>query len=157
MLQLEHTAQHHHGIFQAGKGAAQFLQILVAVGGGVKLGQHHHAAGAKEGNGARCHDELLDLGRGTVQHGGLLICVSAQDPDGGRHRLPDKIPLAGIEIVDRTAAVCQLAQFGFRCHGGAPFQKRIPYKCTHRGGKCQCRRQKKKRQMSFIASANVIY
>ena len=80
-----------------------------------------------------------------------------KDLDGGRHRLPDKIPLAGIEIVDRTVAVCQLAQFGFRCHGGAPFQKRIPYKCTHRGGKCQCRRQKKKRQMSFIASANVIY
>ena len=121
-LQLEHAAQHHHGIFQAGKGAAQLVQILVAVGGGVKFGQHHHAPGAKEGDGARRHDELLDLGRGTIQHGGLLIRVSTQDPDGGRHRLPDKIPLAGIEIVDRTAAVCQLTQFGFRCHGG-PLQK----------------------------------
>ena len=132
-------------------------QIFIPIAAGFQFRQHHHTPGPKKRNGARCHDELLDLGRGTVQHGGLLIRVSAQYPDGGRHRLPDKIPLAGIEIVDRTAAVCQLPQFGFRCHGGAPFQKRILYKCTHRGGKCQCRRQKKKRQMSFIASANVIY
>ncbi len=60
-FQRKHTAQHHHGVFQTGQRAAQLVQILVAVSAWVDLRQHHHAPGAKKGDGARRHDELFDL------------------------------------------------------------------------------------------------
>ena len=120
-LQREHTAQHCHGVFQAGKGAAQFVQVLAAVGSGVYFRQHHHAPGTEKGDGARCHDELLQLRGSAVQYSGVLVAVCRQHPHRRRHCLPHQIPLAGIKIVDRAALVGQLPEFCFRGHANAPF------------------------------------
>ena len=47
-LQFKHAAQHHHSIFQTGKGAVQLFQILVTVSCRVDLRQHHHTPGTKK-------------------------------------------------------------------------------------------------------------
>ena len=120
-LQREHTTQHCHGVFQAGKGTAQLVQVLAAVGGGVYFRQYHHAPGTEKGDGARCHDELLQLRGSAVQYSGVLVAVCRQHPHRRRHCLPHQIPLAGIKIVDRAALVGQLPEFCFRGHANAPF------------------------------------
>jgi len=114
-LHLEHAAQHHHGILEAGQRGAQLVEVFVAVGGGVHLGQKHHAPRPEEGDGACRHDELLDFGRSTVQNGRFFVLTLGQKLCRPGHSLSDKIALAGIKIVDRTATLGQLPEFRFRC------------------------------------------
>ena len=114
-LHLEHAAQHHHGILEAGQRGAQLVEVFVAVGGGVHLGQKHHAPRPEEGDGTCRHDELLDFGRSTVQNGRLFVLTLGQKLCRPGHSLSDKIALAGIKIVDRTASLGQLPEFRFRC------------------------------------------
>ena len=120
-FQREYAAQHRHGVFQAGKGTAQLVQVLAAVGCGVYFRQHHHTPGTEKGDGTRCHDKLFQFRRSTVQDGGVLVAVCRQHPHRRRHCLPHQIPLAGIKIVDRAALVGQLPEFCFRGHANAPF------------------------------------
>lgn len=59
--------------------------------------------------------ELLDFGRSTVQNGRLFVLTLGQKLCRPGHGLPDKIALAGIKIVDRTASLGKLPEFRFRC------------------------------------------
>ena len=93
-------------------------QIFIPIAAGFQFRQHHHTPGPKKRNGARCHDELFDLRRTAIQNGGVLVAVCGQDAGGRCHGLPHQIPLAGIKIVDRAAAFCQLPELCFRCQRG---------------------------------------
>ena len=95
--------------------SAQLVEVFVAVGGGVHLGQNHHPPRPEEGDGARRHDELLDFRRRAVQHRRFLVLALGQQLRRPGHGLPDQIPLTGIKIVDRTAPLGQLPEFRFRC------------------------------------------